>query len=92
MKILPTIIAALLAPAAIATAVDEVKPEGKKRDPEAMFKKMDTNADNTLTLEEFQVGKKDPDKAATNFGKRDKDGDGKVTLEEFKTMGKKKES
>lgn len=56
--------------------------------PEQIFKKLDTSADGSLSLEEFKagpMGKKDPAKAEEIFKKSDADKDGKVTLEEFKT-------
>lgn len=94
----------LLAPA-IAFAADEAKPAapekaptapaegGKgKADPEKAFKKLDSNADGSVSLEEFKagpMGKKDPAKAEEIFKKKDKDSDGKLTLEEFKAGGGK---
>jgi hypothetical protein len=92
MKTLLTVLAALSATAMIATAADEAKPEGKKPNPEARFKKLDADNDNAVTLEEFKAKAKDPAKAETAFGKRDKNGDGKLSLEEFSAGGKKKES
>ena len=55
--------------------------------PEEIFKKLDTNGDGVLSLDEFKagpVGKKDPAKAEEIYKKMDTKGDGKVTLEEFK--------
>lgn len=89
MKTLLTVLAALSATALVATAADEAKPEAKKRDPEAAFKKLDANGDNAVTLEEFKAARKDAAKAEAAFSKRDKDGDGKITLEEFKAPAKK---
>ena len=69
------------------------KPEGgdkPKRDPEAMFKRIDSNSDGGITLEEFKAspaGKRNPDKVDEVFARRDKDGDKKITLEEFKAQG-----
>ncbi len=58
---------------------------GKPRmNPEEFFKKLDTNNDGTLSLEEFKVGKRAPAKAEEIFKKMDSDNDGKLTLEEFK--------
>jgi len=63
-----------------------------ERSPEDLFKRMDTNSDSKLTLEEF-TGKRAGDKAdkmKAMFAKIDKNGDGSVSLEEFKaTRGKK---
>lgn len=67
------------------TAADE-KP---KRDPEAVFKKLDKNSDGVLSLEEFK-GKKDATKAEAQFKRLDKDSSGTISLEEFKAAGKKK--
>src|SRR5258708_5654104 len=72
------------------TAGDAGKP---KRDPAEVFKKLDTNGDGKISLEEFlagPAGKKDPEKAKEAFKKKDKDGDGFLTLEEFSAHGEKK--
>ena len=74
----------------------KAKGDKPKRDPAEVFKKIDGNSDNALTLEEFKtgpLGKKDPAKAEEAFKKRDKDNDGKLSLEEFKAhAGKKKDA
>ena len=67
------------------------KEPGKGKHPKAeqVFKKMDTNADNSLSLEEFKAGpraKKSPDKADQIFKKMDSDSSGGVSLEEFKSF------
>ena len=90
------VITSLFALAAMSTFSFAAEPaaagaDKPKRDPEAAFKKMDANADNSLTLEEFTANKKDAAKAEAAFGKRDKDGDGKLTLEEFKGGQKKQQ-
>ncbi len=89
----------LLAPA-LAFAADDANPAKPakggtkpKHDPEAVFKKLDTNTDSSLSLDEFKASaraKKTPDKAEGMYKKLDKDGDGKVTLEEFKAPPAKK--
>jgi Ca2+-binding EF-hand superfamily protein len=96
MKFVITTFAALAMASTLAIAED-AKPEAKgdkpKRDPAEVFKKIDSNSDNALTLEEFKaspIGKKDPARAEEVFKKRDKDGDGKLSLEEFKAGGGKK--
>ena len=55
-------------------------------DPAAAFAKLDTNADKTLSLDEFKASprfKKDASKADGAFKRMNKSGDGKMTLEEF---------
>lgn len=79
-------------------AADEGKPkkpgEGKpgegKRNPEEIFKKLDTNNDGSISKEEFLAGpraKQDPAKAEERFKALDKNSDGKISLEEFKAAG-----
>ncbi len=55
-----------------------------KRDPEAIFKKLDKNSDGKVSKEEFSAVVKDAAKADKAFAKKDKNGDGFLTLEEFK--------
>ena len=93
MKLITSLFA-LAAASSFAFAVDPAPAapaagEKPKRDPEASFKKMDANADGSLSLEEFTGKKKDATKAETQFKKRDKDGDGKLSLDELKAPGKK---
>ncbi len=68
------------------------KPE--RKNPEAMFKKLDTNSDGSLSKEEFtsaMKGKK-AEGAEKRFAKLDADSDGSISLEEFKAAaGKVKE-
>lgn len=67
--------------------------EKKKPDPEAQFKKLDTDNDGKLTEAEF-IGKRTGDaaeKAKKAFARRDTDKNGSLSLEEFKTMPKKKD-
>lgn len=65
-------------------------PNGEKRDrpnPEEVFKKLDTNGDGSVSLDEFKAGpraQKDPSKAEEIFKKIDANSDGKLSLEEFK--------
>jgi len=62
--------------------------EGRKRpSPEEMVKRLDTNNDGTVSLEEFKAGpmaQRDPSKAEEVFKRMDKDGDGKLTVAEVK--------
>ncbi len=88
MKSLVTVLAGLALCTSVSVAADE-KAAGDKprRDPEAMFKKLDTNDDKSVSLEEFKAGpmaKRNPDKADENFKKRDKDSNNSLSLEEFK--------
>ena len=77
----------LLAVLAISSAFALAK---EKQDPAEGFKKLDTNSDNKVSLEEFLLGKKNPEKAKESFKSKDKDGDGSLTLEEFSAHGEKK--
>ncbi|MDB6151942.1 MAG: EF-hand protein, partial [Chthoniobacteraceae bacterium] len=65
---------------------------GKSRhNPSAIFKKLDANADQSLSFEEFKVsfhGKKNPDKAGQVFAKKDIDSNGSLTEEEFSAVKK----
>ena len=93
-----TLLLSLLLVPALAMAADDAKPKkpgkgGDRPSAEDAFKKLDTNSDGTLSLDEFKAGprgKKDPAKAEEAFKKLDKDSDGKLTLEEFKAGGSKK--
>jgi Ca2+-binding EF-hand superfamily protein len=74
---------------------DGAKPKKKKLDPEMLFKKLDTNDDGSLSLEEFkkfgEMGKgklaEHPEVLEKMFKKLDADNDGKLSLEEFKKIG-----
>ncbi len=62
--------------------------QGKRPTPEEIFKKLDTNNDGVLSLDEFKASKRaqqDPAKAEANFKAMDKNGDGVLSLEEFKS-------
>lgn len=62
-------------------------PKGKRPNPEAIFKKLDTNNDQKLSEDEFKagpMGKRDPERAAKAFKKGDTDNNGSMSLEEFK--------
>ena len=105
MKQILTSIIAISVSAFVATAADEAKPaapaeaaakkgEGKPHgNPEEMFKKLDSNNDGSISLDEFKagpIGKKDAAKAEEIFKKKDKDGDGKLSKEEATAEHKKK--
>jgi hypothetical protein len=104
MKSITSILAVLALGATLAIA-DDAKTEpattttpattsGKpKADPAEVFKKMDTNGDGKVTLEEWMATKraqKDPDKAKEQFQKKDKGNKGYLTLEDFVGKGGKK--
>lgn len=75
---------------------DQAPKEKKNPDPEKTFKKFDTDANGSLSLEEYKaspMGTRAGDKAAPKFKKLDTDGNGSVNLDEFKagsTGGKAK--
>lgn len=59
----------------------------KRPNPEEIFKKLDTNTDGSISLDEFKagpLGQKDPAKAEEVFKKIDADSSGGISLEEFK--------
>jgi hypothetical protein len=100
MKVILTL-AALFVSASLALSADEPKKpgegkggkDGKRPNPEEFFKKLDTNADGSLSKDEYLANpraKQDPAKGAENFTKMDKDSDGKLTKEEFAAMAKGK--
>ena len=67
-------------------AAEDKKPEKKAPDPEAVFKKMDADADGKVSLEEFKANKKGKalENAEKQFTRIDKNSDKSVDLEEFK--------
>lgn len=92
MKQILTSIIAISVSAFVATAADEAKPK-KGGNPEEMFKKLDSNSDGSISLDEFKAGpagKKDAAKAEEVFKKKDKDSDGKLSKEEAAGGNKKK--
>lgn len=79
--------------AADAPKKGEGKPGEGKRNPEEMFKKLDTNGDGSVSKDEWMAGpmaKRDAAKGEERFKSLDKNGDGKLSLEEFKAGGGKK--
>lgn len=94
MKLLTSLLA-LVAFGGVAFGADE-KPAGDKpkRNPEAAFKKLDTNGDGKVSSDEFKagpMGQRNPDRAEKAFKNRDKDNDGSLSLEEMTAPGKKKD-
>ena len=75
---------------------DKAPKEKKTPDPEKTFKKLDTDNNGSLSLEEYKaspMGTRAGDKAEPKFKKLDTDGNGSVNLDEFKagsTGGKAK--
>lgn len=62
------------------------QPAKPRATPEEIFKKIDTNSNSSVTLEEFKAlprFKKDASKADEIFKKKDTNSDSKLTLEEF---------
>lgn len=95
MKKLILTVVALAASLTLVTAADAEKKanKGAALTPEERFKKLDTDGDGFISLDEFKAGpqgKKDPAKAEEIFKKKDKNGDGKLSPEEFAAGGKKK--
>lgn len=87
-----TVLAAFVA-GAFALSTAEAQEKKKKRDPEAVFKRLDKNSDGKLSLEEFTSrARKEEAKARAEkrFKVLDKNSDGSVSLEEFKAGAKKK--
>jgi Ca2+-binding EF-hand superfamily protein len=85
------ILSALLFSVSFATAADK----GDKADPEAIFKKLDTNNDGSVTKEEYLATKKaqkDTDKAGKHFEKLDANKDGKLSKEELAAGEKSKKA
>ena len=94
MKLILTL-SALVISASLALAAEGDKPkkpeggkpgEGKRPNPEEMFKKVDANGDGSISKDEFKAApfaQKEPDKAEKMFAFKDADKDGKLSKEEF---------
>jgi len=68
----------------------EGKPGEGKRNPEEMFKKLDSNGDGAVSKDEYLAApfaQKDKAMAEKRFGAQDKDKDGKLSKEEFAARG-----
>ena len=96
---LPTLFlsTALLASTVVIAAEEKpaAKPENTKGTVEARLKKLDVNADGSLSIEEFKrsrLGKNDPSKAEQLFKVQDKDANGLLSLEELKGSPQAKKS
>lgn len=105
MKKLTTFLTVLAATAGFALAQDTTPapscpahqgPGGhKQRDPEAFFKKLDTNNDGAVSMDEFKasrMGQKDPSKAEARFKQLDTNGDASLSLDELKAGHHKPEA
>jgi hypothetical protein len=80
------LLATLVALPFAAFAADEAAPAKPKRDPGALFKRLDTDGDGAINYEEFKAamaGSIGPDRMEGVFKKKDADGNGKLTLPEF---------
>ena len=74
-------------PAGDKPAGDKPATERQRFNPEEAFKKLDTNGDGFLSLDEFKASPrfaKDASKAEEAFKKMDTNNDGKISLDEFK--------
>jgi hypothetical protein len=91
LLLVPTL--AFAAPSDTPKKQKPAKGDRQKANATQLFKKLDTNTDGHLTLEEFKSGpkgQKNPAKAEEFYKKADKDSDGKLTLEEFRPRAPKK--
>lgn len=87
MKLLTSVLALAVLGGFALAADEKPAPDKQKRNPEEMFKKLDTDSDGKVSLAEFKagpMGQRNPEKAEDTFKKRDKDNDGSLTLEEMK--------
>lgn len=84
---------ALIIATSVSFAAEGEKGKGEgKRDPEAMFKRLDANSDGSISKAEWDespFAKKDAERAAKGFTMKDKDADGKLSKEEFTAAGPK---
>jgi hypothetical protein len=87
---------AMLALATRVSVADPPAEQAKKNrgDPEAVFKRIDTNGDGKISKDEFKAfieraskgNKLKPELIDKLFGRLDTDGDGYLSLEEFKKL------
>lgn len=94
-KILAVAVLAGFLAGTFAPTADAAEKDGKKRDPEAVFKKLDKDGDGKLTFDEYKgkaEGKK-AEAAEKRFKKMDTNEDQALSLDEFKAgIPKKKKS
>lgn len=96
MKISIQILGIIALATSLSFGEDQAPKEKKTPDPEKTFNKLDTDANGSLSLEEYKaspMGTRAGAKAAPKFKKLDTDGNGSVNLDEFKagsTGGKAK--
>jgi len=78
-------VACMVGLATISARGDDKKDGGKKpATTHELFKKLDKNKDGKISKEEFTAGRKDLNKAKSQFDKADKNRDGYLGLDEFK--------
>ena len=92
MKLFFAVAAVALVSCTMAWGQDEKSKEehGPRRSPEEILKKLDTNSDGKISLDEWKAGprsQKDPAHAEEMFKKLDANHDGFITLDELKAMG-----
>jgi Ca2+-binding EF-hand superfamily protein len=91
MKLFFAVAAVAFVSVTVAWGQDEKAGEehGPRRTPEEMLKKLDTNNDGKISLDEWKAGprsQKDPARAQEMFTKLDANHDGFITLDELKAM------
>jgi hypothetical protein len=91
MKLFLAVAAVAFISFTVAWGQDEKSGEehGPRRSPEEMLKKLDTNNDGKISLDEWKAGprgQKDPARAEEMFNKLDANHDGFITLDELKAL------
>lgn len=77
----------ILAIATTCTFAEDAPKKRQRPTPEVAFKKLDTDSNGSLSLDEFKaspIGKKNPEKAEEIYKKMDADSKDGVSLNEFK--------
>ncbi len=93
MKALTSVLAVLALAVSVNAAEGDAPAKKKAPNPEAAFKKLDTNSDDSISKEEWAASpqaKKDAAKADKAFAGKDKDKNGSISKEEFTAPAKKK--